>query len=210
MPSGPFSYGFSVVSAPSYSPIAAVTSGLPLEEAGVGNGVAGGEIVAAVEHDVPIGDQRARVGLVDPPFDLDHLDMRVEAPDRLLGAVDLLAADIAGRVQHLTMQVGQRDDVVVDDPQRPDAGAGEILQRRRAEPARPDRQRARRPELVLPRPADAAQHDLPRIALDFFLAELHRASLPADGMAEQMPALHAAPSALLICVTRPSRTVPGA
>ena len=178
---------------------------LAFVEAGVGNGVAGGEIVAAVEHDVPIGDQRARVGLVEPPLDLDHLDMRIEARDRLLGAVDLLAADIAGRVQHLAMQIGERDDVVVDDPQSPDAGAGEILQRRRAEPARADRQRARRLELVLPRPADAAQHDLPRIALDLFLAELHRREFTRRRDGGANAALHAAPSVLLICATRPPR-----
>ena len=190
---------------PSYSPIAAVTSGLRLVEAGVGDGVAGGEIVAAVEHDVPVGDQRARVGLVEPPLDLDHFDMRIEARDRLRGAVDLLAADVAGRVQHLAMQIGERDDVVVDDPERADAGAGEILQRRRAEPAGPDRQRARRLELVLPRPADAAQHDLPRIALDLFLAEFHRSEFTRRRDGGANAALHAAPSVLRMCVTHPPR-----
>ena len=43
----------------------------------------------------------------------------------------------------LPVQVGERHDVVVDDPEGPDTGAGEILQRRRAEPSGADNKDAR-------------------------------------------------------------------
>ena len=56
---------------------------------------------------------------------------------RLLGAVDLEAADVGGRMQDLAVQVRQRHDIVVDDGDLADAGAGEILQQRRAKPPAP-------------------------------------------------------------------------
>ncbi len=73
----------------------------------------------------------------------------------------------------LPVQVGERHDVVVDDPEGPDAGAGEILQRRRAKTSGADDKDARGLQPVLPRSADAAQHDLTRVALDFFAGEAH-------------------------------------
>ena len=73
------------------------------------------------------------------------------------------------------MQIGKRDAVVVDDPERPDAGSGQILQRGRAQAAGADDQSPRRLEPVLTGAADAAQHDLARIALDFRSGKAHGA-----------------------------------
>ncbi len=83
------------------------------------------------------------------------------------GAVDLRSADRVGFVDHLPLQVGQRDHVVVDDAERADAGGRQILQHRRAEPAGADDQHARALQLLLARPADLGQHDVARIALQF-------------------------------------------
>ena len=66
------------------------------------------------------------------------------------------------------MQIGERDDIVVDDPERPDSSAGQILQRRRAQASRADDERARSLELVLARAAEPTQDDLARVALDLF------------------------------------------
>ncbi len=63
--------------------------------------------------------------------------------------------------------------VVIDHAERADAGGGEIEQHRRAQAAGADHQHARGLELGLPRAADLAQHDVARIAFQFFCVE-HR------------------------------------
>ena len=64
------------------------------------------------------------------------------------------------------MQVGERDDVVVDDPERPDAGPGQILERGRPQASRADDEGARGLELVLAGAANPVQNDLARVALN--------------------------------------------
>ena len=71
-------------------------------------------------------------------------------------------------VNDLPLQIRQRHRVIVDDAERADAGRGEIQQYRRAEPAGADDEHARALERGLSRPADFAQHDMARIALEFF------------------------------------------
>ena len=67
----------------------------------------------------------------------------------------------------LPLQVRQRHRVVVDHAERADAGGRQIHQHRRAEPARADHQHARALERRLTGPADLAQHDVARVALQF-------------------------------------------
>ena len=52
---------------------------------------------------------------------MDRLDrdMRIDPRDRLRRARRLRPADVARPVDDLPVQVGERDDVVVDDPERP-------------------------------------------------------------------------------------------
>ena len=71
------------------------------------------------------------------------------------------------------MQVRERDGVVVDDAERPDPGIGQILQHRRTQAAGADHQRAGGLQLTLRGPANAPEHDLARVALDFFNGEGH-------------------------------------
>ena len=68
----------------------------------------------------------------------------------------------------LPLQVGERHGVVVDDAERADAGRREILQHRRAEPAGADDQHPRALQLLLAGAADLRQHDVARIAFEFF------------------------------------------
>ncbi len=68
----------------------------------------------------------------------------------------------------LPLQVGERHRVVVDDAERADTGGGEILDDRRAEAAGAHDQDARALQLLLARAADIAQHDMARVAFDFF------------------------------------------
>ena len=84
-----------------------------------------------------------------------------------LRAVGLAFADPRCVVENLAVEVRKRDDVIVDDADGPDARARQILQHRRAEAARADHERPGGLQLGLPGTADAAQHDLARVALDF-------------------------------------------
>ena len=94
--------------------------------------------------------------------------MRIDAPERVAGAVELRQADGLGVVDDLALQVGQRDGVVVDDAERADAGRREILQHRRAKATGADHQHACALQLLLPGAADFRQHDVARIAFEFF------------------------------------------
>ena len=141
------------------------------EVASVGDQIARGEIVGAVGDDVVARNQIERVRRGQPRHVGFHRHMRIEPRDGRLRAVDLAHADVAGRKDHLPLQIRQRHAVVIDHAERADAGRGEIEQHRRAEPAGADHQHARGLELGLARAADLAQHDVARIAFEFFCIE---------------------------------------
>ena len=103
--------------------------------------VAGREVVGAVDDQVP--------AVVEDPVDVlggealavgDDVDVRVERLDRALRRVDLRRAERVERVRDLPLQVRLVDDVGVDDPERADAGRGEVERRGRAEAAGADQE----------------------------------------------------------------------
>ena len=106
--------------------------------------------------------------------------MRIEPADRRRGAVDLRLADLRRGVDHLALQVRQRDHVVVDHAERADARPRRVEQHRRAEPAGADHQHARAAERGLSRPADLAQHDVAGIAFKFVGIQ-HDVSISLNG-----------------------------
>ncbi len=69
-------------------------------------------------------------------------------------------ADIALREQGLALQIAGLDHIVVDQGQPPDPGSGEVLQRRRADPAKPDQRDMRISQRYLPRATDFGQDDV--------------------------------------------------
>ena len=84
-------------------------------------------------------------------------------------ALSTLAVPISAvPMDHLPLQIRQRDSVVVDDAERADAGGGQIEQDRRAEPAGADHQHARAFQRRLAGAADLAQHDVAGVAFEFF------------------------------------------
>ncbi len=132
--------------------------------AGVADEVAGGQVVGPVEHDVVVGEDveggdRREAGPV-----LDHLDVRVERADGVGGRRRLGPADIGVAVDHLALEVRRVDDVVVDDPEGPDARGGEVEQRRGAQPAGPDDEDPGGTQPPLPVPAHLRQEEVPRVA----------------------------------------------
>ena len=75
----------------------------------------------------------------------------------LLGRVDLRTPDAVGRVDDLALQVGEVDDVVVDDAERADAGGGEVERGRRAEAAGAEQQHLGVEQLLLALGADLGE-----------------------------------------------------
>ena len=74
-------------------------------------------------------------------------------------------ADPLARVDHLALEVRQVDLVVVDDPERADAGRGQIQRRRRAEAARAEQQHLRVEQLLLALGPDLGEQQMARVAL---------------------------------------------
>src|SRR5580692_7331236 len=89
---------------------------------------------------------------VEPHSDRLDRNMRIDARDRGLSAVGLRLTNIVRCVDHLSMQVGERDGIVVDDSERPDSRA--------------NHEGARGLELVLAGSPNPMQNDLARVALN--------------------------------------------
>ena len=130
------------------------------------------EIVAA--------DQSERVFRGQPDAMWLDGDMRIEPVDHRRRAVDLRHAEVRRGMDHLPLQVRQRDHVVVDDAERADPGGGQVKQHRRAEAAGADHQHPRAAERGLSWPAHLAQHDVARIAFEFVGTE-HGLNISANG-----------------------------
>ena len=123
------------------------------------------EVVGAVDDHVPAlaedpVDVLRREALLE---DLDG-DVRVQRLDRPLGRVGLRLAETVGRVDDLALKVRLVDRVVVDDPERADAGGCEVERGRRAEPARADQEDARLEKLELPLLADLGDQEMAAVA----------------------------------------------
>ena len=86
---------------------AAVTSVFFLVKAGIGDRVAGGEIVRAIGDDVVAAHEIAGVRSRQPRLMCLDRDMRIERLHGNGGAHSLRRADIARTEKHLTLQVRQ-------------------------------------------------------------------------------------------------------
>ena len=136
------------------------------EKACIRNEVAGFEIIGAVQHQIVTADQFHRIAGIEPGRVRRKADMGIEAGNALRRAVDLAPADIRRGVNDLALQIGQRNDVVIDHTERADPGGGEIHQRRRTEAARADHQHGRLFQCRLAGAADLAQHDVAGVAFE--------------------------------------------
>ncbi len=126
--------------------------------------VAGGEVVGAVDDEV-VPAQHAVDRLVRQPHAVrDDLDRGVQRRQGVARRVDLGPPHVGDAVDDLPLQVRGVDDVVVHDPDRPDARRGEVLQDRRAEPAGTDDADARRTQPALAVDADPRQQQVARRA----------------------------------------------
>ena len=80
------------------------------------------------------------------------------------GRLRLRHPDPLGVVDHLALEVGLVDHVVVDDPQGPNSGRREIEGGRRAQPSGADQEHLRVQQLELALDPDLGQHGVSRVA----------------------------------------------
>ena len=153
--------------------------------------VARGEVVEAVDdHVVALDDLHDVLG-AEPDRVLLDVHVRVDLVDGDLRRVDLGHADTVVRVRDLALQVGEVDDVVVDDPQRSHAGRGEVEGRGRAESAGAEQQHLGVEQLHLPLEPDLGDEHVARVALALLGGERARdLDLVAAVLPERDPAPH--------------------
>ncbi len=161
---------------PSKPRIEAETTGLREPDSRVVQEVARREVVGAVDDHVVRLDELEDVRGVEASVVLDDVHVRVERLDRSLRRSRLGDADSVGRVDHLALEVGGVDHVVVDDPDRADPGRGEIESGRRAEPTGAEQKDLGVQEGDLALDADLGQERVARVAV----ALLGREALRVD------------------------------
>jgi hypothetical protein len=143
---------------------AAVDVGRAEGDAGVVDGIAGGEVVGAVDHEGVVGGEGAGVGRGEPRPVARDPDVRVEVGEPVGGGIDLVAPDCRGAVKKLPVEVGGVDVVVVDQAEGADARRRQVEGDRGAEPAGADDEHAGVAEAALPRVADVGKDELPGVA----------------------------------------------
>lgn len=116
------------------------------------HGIARGEAVAAVGHEIIACDQRLGIGGIQPDVVGLDGDARVEIGDASARAVGLAPAERCGPVQDLSMEVGKLDPVVIDHAEPPDACTGEIEQEGDPKPPAPTTRTRAWATAVWPRP----------------------------------------------------------
>jgi len=134
---------------------------LAVLHAGAVDGVARGEVVRAVEHDIGAGDELGKV--FDSLVQWHDFDVGVHRAERRARRLDLHGADRFRAVKDLPLQVGQVDLVGIRQRQLADSSGSEVERRRAAEAARADDQRARGAQLLLPLDPDLGEQDVPAV-----------------------------------------------
>ncbi len=97
---------------------------------GVGDEIAGGEIVGTVGDDVVAGDEIERVRRVEAFGVRLDIHERIDAQDRIAGAVNFQAINVGRTVRDLALQIIERYGVIVDDADRADARRRQIQHKR--------------------------------------------------------------------------------
>ena len=171
-------------------------------EARLVDGEAGGEVVAGVDDHVGLVDQFAQQPTLEARLDGGDGQLGIERQQGVARRVDLGAADVGGGVDDLSLQVAEVDLVVVDQDQVADAGRGEVHRHRRAQSAEADHQRRRREQPHLPGGVDLRQHDLPTVAQQLFVFEVHRGRLAGRRGGRQVAAGKCAAQGARAAITR--------
>ena len=123
--------------------------------------ISGGEVVGAVDHDVVALDDAVDVRGPQALLVADDLHVGVQRLKRADRGRDLRLADAVGRVQDLSLQIGEIDDIGIDDPKCADAGGRQVIRGRRSESTRADQQHLAVQELLLACLTDLGDQKVP-------------------------------------------------
>ena len=123
-----------------------------------------GKTVGAIDDNVRAVQKLGSVACIQPRLFRLDTDIRVQRCQRQSANLRLGRPDIARHEQHLPLQVRQRHRIIVDQRQRTNTRRRQIHRRRPAQRAQPHQRDLRLQQLLLPRPADLAQHYVPGVA----------------------------------------------
>ena len=122
-------------------------------------------------------------------MDRHHLDTRVQGHESSAGGLGLRHPHPVGGVEDLALEVGEIDDVPIDDADGPDPRRGQVIARRAAEPTGANEQDPRFQQLHLPLDAHLGDRDVPLVAIHICLVESRR---HLDRQPVSLPLLEAA------------------
>ncbi len=131
--------------------------------AGPGDQGTSGEVVGPVDDQVVVGHQGQDARLVQAPVDGVHGGRAGDPGHGVPGRIHLAATHISLTVKDLPLEVGEVDQVVVDDGQGAHPGRGEVEGRRRAEPTGSDEEHTRVRQATLALLTDTGKEQVPRV-----------------------------------------------
>ena len=142
--------------------------------AGIADCQAGYEIVASIDHQRMAVEKGSCIAAIDPVLDRNRFDERVDPADKV-GRQDRLGQPgLVGPENRLAMQIGCIDDIVIDDRQLSNAGAGQRRDDGTADSAGANHDGAGLLQSRLTGTADLRQDDLACIALKLCVRKIHR------------------------------------
>ncbi|KGQ02298.1 hypothetical protein BBAD15_g12492 [Beauveria bassiana D1-5] len=137
---------------------------LAMLHAGAVDGVAGSEVVGAVQHQVGLR-HGVRQGLALQPLDAGmHAGLRIEGGQHIAAGLGLGPADARGGVEDLALQVAELDDVVIGQRDVADAGGGQVERGGRTQSTRPYDKHTRRQQSFLPFDTQLVEQDVAGVA----------------------------------------------
>ena len=166
-----------VITSPLHPTAPPSTRSTPASQHACVDGVARGEGVRAVDHEVLALDEPGGVRLVQAH--LVGLDQHVRVQEAQLGRgrLHLGHAEVGREVQRLAVQVGDLDHVGVHEPDPPDARAREVQRHGRAEPPAPTTSTDASRSAICASSRPVREHELARVALDLGLCQQRRDDL---------------------------------
>ena len=147
-----------------------INIGLAAEHAGVIDEIAGGEVVGAVGDNVKAAQYLQRILAGELGVEALGLHKGIDGVYFVDGRVELGAANIAGMVDDLALQIGVIDSVEIDQPEGSDACGSKVEHQRRAEPACSNTEHTRGLQLLLPCHGNFGHDQVPRVAQNFLIA----------------------------------------
>ena len=144
-------------------------------DTGAVDGVAGGEIVAAVEYHVGFSHQGGQPFAFDAFGHGAQADVGVEVAHAPDGGFGLVVTQPVAGMDDLPLQVGQVDGVVVADGKGADAAGGEVESGRAAQSAGADHQGVAGQQFFLAGDVDVRQQDVAGITDQLFIVHDGRA-----------------------------------